>query len=92
MIKMARSKSEFEWKSQQQIGVVEVTEKEKRLISLCSLDITDQETEEVEERWYISISNLKYFKNQWNPVKGYTIPLDNWQQIRDIIESNIEWE
>lgn len=94
------AKTEFEWSSQQQLGMVEVNEKERRLISLCSLDIEDEETDEVEERWYINFSTTKFFMSKkkgqtepsWQPVKGYTIPLDSWQEVRDMIEANIEWE
>jgi hypothetical protein len=89
------AKTEFEWSSQQQIGMTEVNEKERRLVSLCSLDI--EREDETETRWYISFSTIKFFKKKdekeetWRPVKGYTIPLDNWQDIRDCIEENIEW-
>lgn len=93
------AKTEFQWSSQVQLGAVDVNEKERRLISLCSLEVTiNEETDETEERWYINLSTIKFFKKKdekeatWRPVKGYTIPLDSWQDVRDMIEDNIEWE
>jgi hypothetical protein len=99
-MKMARSKSEFEWKSQQQIGVVDVNEKKRNLISFCSLDITDQETDEVEEKWYISIQTLQFYQAKtkgdtepvWHISKNSTFPLDTWCEIVDLVNANIEFE
>lgn len=92
---MAKS-NEFKWKSQQQLGAVEVNEKEKKVVSLCSLDILEKEDGEMEERWYVSISTWKYFKKReepvetWRPVKGATVPLDCWDEINDLVQKACE--
>jgi hypothetical protein len=90
------AKKEFSWTSEQHIGEVEVNEREKRVISFCSLGI--EREEETETRWYVSIATQKFFKRKgeaeesWRPVKNATFPLDTWVDIVDLVNNNIEFE
>lgn len=87
---------EFAWESEQQLGTVDVHDKEKRVVSLCSLLVGNEEEGEQEERWYVSISTWKYFKKKgeiaesWRAVKGTTIPLDIWDDINDMVQKACE--
>lgn len=89
-------KKEFAWSSEQQLGTVGINEREKRVVSLCSLDI--EREEETEERWYVAISTWKYFKKKgetvesWRAVKNATIPLDAWDEINDLVQKACEEE
>lgn len=90
------AKKEFEWKSQQQIGMVEQNEKKRNLVSFCSLDV--EVDEETEERWYISIQTMQYFKKKgqddptWHITKNATFPLDTWMEIKQLVDDNVEYE
>lgn len=89
--------NEFKWSSTQQLGTVGKTEKQMKVVSLCSLDI-EREEEETETRWYVSIGTWKYFKKRgeetetWRPVKNATVPLDDWDEINDLVQKACEEE
>lgn len=89
--------NDFKWSSEQKLGNININEKEMRVVSLCSLDI-EREEEETEERWFVSIGTWKYFKKKgeeletWKPVKGYTVPLDKWDEINDLVQKACDEE
>lgn len=85
-------KKDFRWTTEQNIGVVDVNERERRLVKFCSLELEETEEREAETRWYISIITLKYFKNVWNPVKNAVFPLDTWFEIVDLVNQNVEFD
>lgn len=85
-------KKEFQWTTEQNIGVVEVNERERRLVKFCSLELEETEEREAETRWYISITTLKYFKDVWNPVKNAVFPLDTWFEIVELVNQNVEFD
>lgn len=85
-------KKEFQWTAEQSIGIVEVNERERRLVKLCSLELEETENREAETRWYVCITTLKYFKDVWNPVKNAVFPLDTWFEIVELVNENVEFE
>jgi hypothetical protein len=90
------AKKDFEWTTTQQVGVVDVNERERRLVQFCSLDI--EREDETETRWYIAIATMKFFKKKgedtetWRTVKNATFPMDTWVEIVDLVNENIEFE
>lgn len=91
---MAKKNSDFCWNVERKVGEVMKGEKEKRVVSLCMLEV--ETTEGTEERWFISIATHKFFKKKgeaeetWRPVKNYTIPTELWDDINDLVQSQFE--
>lgn len=90
---MAEKKA-FEWASKEQIGTVGAGEKEKRVISLCSLVMEREDGDE--ERWYVSIETWKFFKKKtdaeaiWRVTKNNTVPLEIWDDINELVQEATE--
>lgn len=90
---MVKKKTDFKWDHEKKLGVVDISEKERRLVSLCGMDdyMEDGETV-IDTQWYVSIGKMKFFKETWNFTGGFAIPLDNWLEVVDLVDAQLEDE
>lgn len=72
---MMAGKKEFAWDSEVEIGIVDVSEKEKRKASLCTLN----------GKQFVSIQKVVFVKNEWKIVANATVPRDAFQQIAEMM-------
>lgn len=89
------AKKEFEWKSTSQIGAVEVSEKKRVLVQFNSLDSIE---EDGEDRWFVSLITLQFFKKKgqeeaaWHITKNASFPMETMMDIMELVSDNIDYE
>ncbi|MMZ46546.1 hypothetical protein D1872_81640 [compost metagenome] len=82
--KTTAAKKEFKWDYEEHIGFVPVNERNQREVKRTTKNGKD----------YILLVEWKYFLKDgvedWNAVKGFTIPAEIWDQVNDLAQITLE--
>lgn len=73
------AKKDFEWDSQREIGTVEINANHRKVVYFCTLKDTV----------YVSVTTVKVYKDQWQPTGGFAIPIDKWNELKDIVNDGL---
>jgi DNA-directed RNA polymerase alpha subunit len=65
------AKKEFAWDSEKLLGTIEISESYKKEVKLCTM----------KEKSFVVITDIKFYKGAWNPVKNFTCPRDRWEEV-----------
>lgn len=69
------AKNDFEWDSEVLVHTEVISDYEKREAKVCKL----------KDKEYIAFTTLKFIKEAWKPVAGYSIPKNHWTNIVEAV-------
>lgn len=68
-------KTEFKWDNETEVKVIEVSEYERRVVSIT----------ELKGKQYVCVATHKKIKGDFKPIKNATFTMDVWEQVADAV-------
>lgn len=75
-------KKEFSWDNETKLGNVDISEKERREVSVCELN----------KKQFISVQKIILAKGEWKVVANSTFPMKAFSQIAEIVANHVKEE
>lgn len=76
------AKKEFSWDKETAIGMVEISEKEKRKVCICELNSKE----------FVAVQKIVKVKEEWKIVANSTFPIQAFEEIAKIVENHLHKE